>query len=243
MPPLSISSPVGDFVTHNQYCTSILNKHGIDFCCGGHIPLNTVCKRQNIDVANVFSELQGIATNKAVNHINWQDESLETLIHHILDTHHVYVKQELPRLSELVNKVASVYPLKEPWVTDLRLIWQELHDELTAHLQKEEQVLFPRVLEMCAAEKGADLPPFHCGSVQAPIQVMEIEHDHAGDALRKLRKITNNYTAPDNVCTTFKVMLQGLEEFEADLHQHVHKENNIMFAKALELENSLIHKL
>ncbi len=239
MSKLTINSPVGSFVTENQFSTAILNKYGLDFCCGGKQALDQACADKGLNAEQIFGELQATNASTSAEHVNWEESELKDLAQHILDTHHVYVKQELPRISELVNKVASVYALKAPFVTNLQLVWQALHDELAAHLQKEEQVLFPRVLEMCAAEQGTPLPAFHCGSVNSPINVMEVEHENAGEALRKMRELTSDYQAPEDACTTFKLMYQGLEAFEADLHQHVHKENNILFPKVLELEQSL----
>lgn len=241
MKQLTIDSPVADFVTDNHYCTTTLNKYGIDFCCGGQRPLSQACAEKNLDPENILTELAQSHPPADSESVNWGDAPLLQLTEHILDTHHVYVKQELPRLSALVDKVAAVYPLKYPWVTGLKETWDTLSAELEAHLMKEEQVLFPRIKELCQAEAGAALPAFHCGSVHAPIEVMEHEHDNAGEALRHMRKIANDYTPPADACTTFKLMLQGLEAFEADLHQHVHKENNIMFPKVLELETRLLN--
>lgn len=239
MTTLSINSALAEFVTQNQFCTAVLNRYGLDFCCGGQRTLQAACASKGLDADQVLNELTETAQSNEGDSVNWADESLLALADHILDTHHVYVKQEMPRLSELVEKVAAVYPLQYSWVTELNMIWGALRAELEAHLMKEEQVLFPRIKELCAAESGSALPSFHCGSVGAPVQVMEQEHDNAGEALRQMRTITNNYQAPENACTTFKLMLQGLEAFEADLHQHVHKENNILFPKTLDLEQAL----
>lgn len=239
MPELLINSPVCDFVTNNQHCTSILNEYALDFCCGGQTPLNDACSAKGLDPQQVYDQLMSVSLQSDDGTQNWAEASVLELAQHILDTHHVFVKHELPRISQLVEKVESVYKLQQPYLTELLAVWTHLHDELNAHLQKEEQILFPRIIELTAGVDGSPIPAFHCGSVSSPIQVMEIEHDHAGDALKTMRSLTTDYTIPEDACTTYKLMLQGLEAFEADLHQHVHKENNLLFPKVLELENVL----
>jgi regulator of cell morphogenesis and NO signaling len=159
--------------------------------------------------------------------------SLIELAEHIEETHHAYLREELPRLDFMTEKVSRVHGDKEPRLLRVREAFVALKAELEPHMMKEERVLFPIIREL---EASASRPEFHCGSVANPIRQMEHEHDQAGDALAIIREATDDFVPPEWACNTYRAMLDSLEKLEADMHQHVHKENNVLFPKAIEME-------
>jgi regulator of cell morphogenesis and NO signaling len=234
-----VSKTVREFAVEVPQATRLFEKLGIDYCCGGGKSLREACETANIPVDDVVSKLLSSAKEDASSsNADWSTEKLSDLADYIVAKHHVYVRQELPRLEQLLAKVASKHAPKHPELNKVQSNFHALSEELTSHLMKEEQILFPYVKELEAAgdDPGRTRPPMF-GSVKNPIHMMEIEHDSAGNALRELRNITNNFTAPEEGCFSYKALYQGLAEFEADLHQHIHLENNILFPRAIELES------
>jgi regulator of cell morphogenesis and NO signaling len=175
--------------------------------------------------------------NATTNRTNWQAAPLADLITHIKNTHHQYTRQEIARLGPLFDKVCSVHGNNHPELLQLRETFRGLAQELTTHLMKEEMVLFPYIerMEESVLQKEPILPP-PFGTVQNPVAMMEHEHDSAGNALRTLRATSNGYTAPPDGCVSYQTLYKTLAEFEADLHQHIHLENNILFPQAIALE-------
>jgi regulator of cell morphogenesis and NO signaling len=167
-------------------------------------------------------------------------DRLRNLITHILDKHHVFTKDELDRLDSFMTNVATVYAERRPEIERVKSLFFELKRELTTHMLKEEQVLFPYVEQMedAAINKTAPPRPFF-GTVRNPVRMMMMEHDAAGEMLRELRSLTNNYTAPEDACISYKTLYRALEELELDLHQHIHLENNILFPRVAEMESAL----
>lgn len=228
---------VGQIVVEHPDSARIFEKLGIDYCCGGKRPFDQVCGEKQLDAATVLRLLDCAPVPSRSDEKDWSNATLSQLCDHIESTHHKYLKDELPRLSQLAQKVAQVHGEKNPAMKRVAEIFEAFKIELTLHMAKEEQILFPlcRMLERSDA-----MPSFHCGSVQNPIAVMEHEHSDAGDALEQMRKLTDNYTPPDWACNTYRVLLKGLEQLEHDMHSHVHKENNILFPKAVAREKNLI---
>jgi len=166
--------------------------------------------------------------------VNAETMPLGELADHIEQTHHVYLRSMLPQLDELTNKVTSVHGEKEPRLNEIRNAFLALCEELSSHLMKEEHILFPMVRELDA---GDTAPEFHCGSLANPIRQMELEHNQAESALDSLRELTDNYSPPDWACDTYRAMLDALAHLDADLHQHIHKESNVLFPRAVEMES------
>lgn len=156
-----------------------------------------------------------------------------------MDTHHAYLRVELPRLDFMTRKVAAVHGQGEPRLLEIRHTFEALQEELASHILKEENMLFPMVRKIDAA---VEKPHFACGSLANPIQQMEREHDNAGGALEQLRELTDDYTPPEWACNTYRAMFQALYALELDMHQHVHKENNVLFPKALQREAQLAER-
>jgi regulator of cell morphogenesis and NO signaling len=230
---------VGELAVENPNVTRVFEKFGIDYCCGGHRPLADACAAAKVSVDDVLRGIEQADAQSAKGAVqrNWQKESLSALIEHISGTHHVYVKEELPRLLQLAAKVVAAHGERHPELLAVQQIVGNLGQELSAHLMKEEQILFPYVTQAeRSATTGAPLPHSCFGTVQNPVRMMMMEHDAAGVALRELRQTTSNYAVPADGCVSYKTLYEALEAFEKDLHQHIHLENNILFPRALELE-------
>jgi regulator of cell morphogenesis and NO signaling len=169
---------------------------------------------------------------------DWRQATLTSLIEHITRTHHAYVRQELPRIGQMLEKVVAKHGPNHPEVVEVAQVFRALAEELGGHLLKEEQILFPYITqaEACKAKSGAPAPSSCFGTVQNPIRMMMFEHDNAGAALRELRQLSGDYTAPADACATYQALYQALAALEADLHQHIHLENNLLFPRAVALE-------
>jgi regulator of cell morphogenesis and NO signaling len=214
---------------------------GIDYCCGGSKPLGEACAAAKVSLPELLEKLEAAqnASQTSDTGKNWQSESQRDLVRHIIDTHHGYIRAEVPRLLEMSAKVASKHGPSHPEVIQVQEIFEALAQEIEMHLFKEEHMLFPYIVELddaVAAGQGAPQPMF--GTVQNPVRMMLLEHDSAGTALRELRQVTSNYTVPPDACVTFLTLYRELQAFEADLHQHIHLENNILFPRAIEMESS-----
>lgn len=215
----------------------ILEQHGLDYCCGGKRSLDEACRTKGLDPAAVLGELGGLADGADAGK-DWRSAPLQELAQHILRTHHEYLKLNLPALAQRMQKVVSVHGSKDPDVLPrMAAVYDALRAELELHLHKEEVILFPFLVEYGQAEaQGKPVPPAPFGSIANPITVMEREHDSAGDALAELRSLTHDYTLPAYACSTVQALYGGLRELEADLHVHIHLENNILFPRAIALE-------
>lgn len=228
---------VGTLVVSRPARANVFERFGIDYCCGGKRPLDEVCAERGLDLDKIRQALKACdEANESLEETDWAKASLVELADHIVRTHHDFLREELPRLATLLDKVATVHGGRHPEMPVCRDIFWSFKAGLEAHMQKEETILFPL---MRVLESETHVTPFHCGSIANPIRVMESEHDHAGDALAQMRELTNGFRAPPDGCTTFAVLMHGLKRLEADMHQHVHKENNILFPRALELERKI----
>jgi len=208
----------------------------IDYCCGGNKPLVEACKSAGVQVDNVIA-LLGALSKPDSNNQDFQKLSLNELVNHILETHHVFTKSEMTRLEALTDKVIGAHGSNHPELFKVGDLFRQLCADLKPHMFKEEQVLFPYIaaLEQATAQnRPVPFAPF--GTVANPIRVMMTEHDTAGDILRLLRAVTSDYKVPADACISYQTLYNALENFEKDLHQHIHLENNILFAKAAEME-------
>ena len=230
---------VRELVQEFPGATRVFEKLGIDYCCGGNRPLQEACSTANLSVDEVLDSLEAAeqAAHATQPLRDWQKEPLADLVAHINHTHHNYTREKMARLGPLFAKVCSVHGKNHPELEHMRTVFQGLAQELTMHMMKEEMMLFPYIVRMEEAviQKEPILPPSF-GSVQNPVNMMEHEHDSAGEALRALRESSANYTAPADACVSFQTLYQALAAFEADLHLHIHLENNILFPRAVEME-------
>ena len=220
--------------------TRLFEKLRIDYCCGGHKPLAEACASAGVDVADVMEMLAGVTQSEDTAALDFQNVSVPDLITHILDTHHVFTKSEMGRLQSLTDKVIGAHGANHPELLHVRELWQKLCADLTPHMFKEEQILFPYMIALAQAADhkwAAPFAPF--GTVNNPIRMMMREHDTAGEIVRELRTLTSDYKPPADACISYQTLYQALENFERDLHQHIHLENNILFPKSLAMESSL----
>jgi regulator of cell morphogenesis and NO signaling len=230
---------VGELATENFAATRVFEKLGIDYCCGGGQSVEQACRAANVRVDEVMKSIEaaGRSTPASAEDRHWQNEPLAHLIAYIQDRHHKYTREEIARLNPLFEKVCSVHGVNHPELLKMREIFHGLAAELTQHMMKEEMVLFPYVIRLeDAGTRKEPAPSAPFGTVKNPVAMMVHEHDSAGEALRALRQASRGYTPPEDACLSFKTLFTALAEFEADLHQHIHLENNILFPRAVDLE-------
>jgi len=227
-----LNKTLSQIVTENFLAAPVFEKYGLDYCCKGKRQLQKVCTENGISAEGLISEL-GQAMASDVPSREFNNMSLTELAEYIVRVHHTYVKIQMPQILGYIQRVATKHGDSFPYMREVYTLFFELKEEMDQHMIKEEKILFPRIklLELQAA--GDQQRTF----IQSPVEVMEAEHDHAGTTMERIRKLTSDYTAPQQACTTFRLALDSLEAFEKDLHLHVHLENNILFPRALELFN------
>ena len=232
-----IESTVGQLVVERPSRARVFEKLGIDYCCGGKKRLQQAIVEKGLDSQKVVAELEEelIGHESEPVDCNWSTASLTHLCDHIEKTHHAYLKEELPRIEFLTHKVAARHGDRRPELIEIHRILLGLQDELVSHMMKEERVLFP----ICRQLDKAEQLKTHCGSIANPIAQMVHEHDDAGVALARISELTSNYTPPTDACNTYRATFDALRRLEHDMHQHVHKENNILFPKAQRMEKLL----
>lgn len=235
MGPFNIHSTVGEMVAEHPALSRVLEELGIDYCCGGKQTLEEACGKKGLDPRSVVTKLELAQSNakKKRDAVDAAAMSLSELANHIEQVHHAYLHTELPRVDRMMEKVASVHGEKDPRIPEVRKWFLALAEELSSHMVKEERILFPMIRQL---ERGEEVPTFHCGTIANPIRQMELEHDRAGLALERLRELTNNYSSPEWACGTYRALLDALAHLERDMHQHIHKENNVLFPRAVEME-------
>ncbi len=227
---------VGEIVAGQPLLSRVFERLGIDYCCGGKRTLAAACAAKGLDAATVAVMLDAAATLAGARPaIDPAAMSLTALADHIEETHHAYLKEELPSLVEKADRVAAKHAWRDPRVTEVAATTRALAEEMFMHMVKEEQILFPLVRQFESAGSAAS----HCGSISNPIRVMESEHEDAGGAVARLRELTDGFTPDAEACNTHRALLAGLAHLETDLHEHVHKENNVLFPRAMALEEQL----
>ena len=235
MSTFQVNDTVGDVVARRPLLSRVFEEAGIDYCCGGKKTLDEVCRERGLDSRAFLVTLEESALAPAGESVvDAAAMSLTELVDHIEQTHHTYLRSEFPRLDKMTEKVASVHGERNSRLHQIREEFLALTAELSSHMMKEEQILFPMVRQLDAS---TTTPTFRCGSLVNPIRQMESEHSHAGSALEKLRDLTDGYTPPDWACNTYRAMLDAFVRLEHDLHVHIHKENNVLFPRALEMES------
>lgn len=233
MAQVDLNSSVGNWVAVHPQTSRVFEALQIEYCCRGGKSLEQACWDRGLDPKQVAQQLEQAITEDEDSTENWLDASLTELCDHIEQTHHAYLKDELPRLTEMVAKVVDAHGEHHPELATVQEVFATLKAELMPHMFKEEQVLFPAIRQL---EQLPNKPSFPFGTVGNPIRMMEQEHDDAGYALSRLHTLTHDYQAPDGACNTYRAMLAGLRYLERDMHRHVNKENSILFPRAIELE-------
>ena len=238
---LDTAKTVREAALSNPAATRVFEKLGIDYCCGGNKSIEQACGEANLKIQQVLESLNLAlsASDSRQEGKTWLTEPLADLIAHINTTHHKYTREEIGRLRPLFDKVCNVHGDKHSELQQLRHDFHALAQELSTHMMKEEVVLFPYIerMEEAVIAREPVLPaPF--GTVRNPVAMMMHEHDSAGNLLRSMRDLSNGYQPPANACVSYKTLYSALAEFERDLHQHIHLENNILFPRAIEMERS-----
>ncbi|MCL6220587.1 iron-sulfur cluster repair di-iron protein [Zunongwangia pacifica] len=233
------TNTVAQTVTENIKAAHVFKKYGIDFCCGGNVTIENACKKAKIDQAKLISDLENIDQVTDLNH-DYKSWDADFLADYIFNIHHTYVEESIPLILQYGKKVTKVHGHHYTELSEIFRLFEEVAAELGGHLKKEELILFPFVKKLVEAKRTktkVDTPQFQ--TVDYPIKMKEEEHETAGEIMRQIAILTNNYTPPEGACNTFRAYYAKLDEFEQDLHKHVHLENNILFPKALALEKEV----
>lgn len=235
----TIHTPINDFIAEDVRRTGVFEELSIDSCCGGHRTLAEACAEKGIDPEAVLNRLMsGSTENDAVATVTeGMDGSLAEAVDHLTLTHHTFLKEALPRLADLLDKVVNAHVARHPELNTVQELFGELRADLEPHLMKEEQVLFPMIKQL---ESSGGTAEMHCGSLQNPIRVMLAEHEQTLTLFEKIRAVTGNFRMPEDGCESYRLLLTGLDELEMDTRLHIQKENEILFPQVLALEEGAL---
>lgn len=235
-----LQKQIGELVAQDYRTAVIFSNYGIDFCCKGNRQIDEVCTKKKINTAQIEAELDAILNAKTTGEPDFKQWPLDLLADYVEKTHHRYVESKSQPLLQFLDKLCKVHGARHPELFTINKAFIELAQELASHMKKEELILFPFIKKLVQAEltnQKIDQP--HFGSVENPIDMMEHEHETAGDLLRIIENETSGYQPPADACNTYRVTYAMLKEFEEDLHKHIHLENNILFPKSIQLEKRL----
>lgn len=228
---------VGHIVAERFETAQVFARHGIDFCCHGNFPFEEACQKRNVNPETVARELDSLAGTAAAPTFN--EWPIDLLVDYVLKIHHRGIRTLGPQTAELLAKVVNRHSANHPELHEVQSLFNQALEDLENHLQKEEHVLFPYICEMCLAqEENRKAMPFHCGTVQYPITVMEEEHGNEGLRFERIAALTGNFSVPEDACPSYRLAMQQLRQFKDALHEHIHLENNIIFPKALAMERT-----
>lgn len=234
MSPVDSSRSLADLVTESPARARVFERFGLDYCCHGSRSLAAACESARVDPDMVVAALLETMPAPAP----WNGAGIDGVVEHIEMTHHRYLRESLPRLDALFDRVIEVHGERHPELLDVRTTFHALCADLEPHMLKEERVLFPACRALAESDVPVDLP---FGSVGNPISVMEHEHDEVAELLERLREQTDGFRLPDDACASYRALYEGLAELVADTHLHVHTENNVLFPRVLERERALRH--
>lgn len=231
------NTTIGEFVAKDFRTAAVFSKFGIDFCCKGNRTIEEASEKKGADSQTILAEIKAVLESKTDNSIDFNSWPLDLLADYIEKTHHRYVVEKTQVLLPFLNKLCKVHGPSHPELLEINELFLGCAADMAQHMKKEELILFPFIKNMVKAMLTDELlvQP-HFGTVENPIEMMKHEHENEGDRFRKIAELTNNYTPPSYACNTFKVTYAMLQEFEKDLHKHIHLENNILFPAAIALE-------
>lgn len=238
---ITATSIVRDLAVEIPGATRVFEGLGIDYCCGGNNPLTDACSKAGLAVEDVVSKLEDAnrAATKGDEDRDWRAEPVTALVSHILDTHHAFDRGELARIEPLLAKVVSVYRERRQELIEIQTIFTAMKLDLLSHMMKEEQVLFPYIVELQeAVSRGEDKPVPFFGTVRNPVRMMMTEHDTVGDMLKSMRQLSSNFVVPSDACVSYAALYEALAGLESDLHKHIHLENNLLFPRVIEMEGN-----
>lgn len=225
---------VADILLENPKAAGVFKKFHIDYCCKGKTLFEEACEEAGLDPEELQDQIDKAGENPAFN-MRAQEWGLDFLADYIVHNHHQYVRDTTPDLLALSEKVARVHGNRHPELLEINATIYAIADELLQHMVKEEQTLFPAIKKLYRKES---LSGFPFATIQAPINMMEMEHANAGDGFERIRELSDNFTVPEDACTSYRLLFDMMQAYEDDLHQHVHLENNILFPKAIDLEEA-----
>lgn len=225
---------IGELVAEDYRTASVFKSFGIDFCCNGNRNISDACAKKNLDVDVVMAALQEVTVKADSTNTDFNAWPLDLLADYIEKTHHRYVRSKIVEIMPFLNKVARVHGDNHPELKEVEQLFKDSALELSEHMLKEEKILFPFIRKMVTNETATAIPAF--GSIENPIAMMKHEHENEGERFRKIASLANDYTPPADACNTYRVTFALLKEFEENLHLHIHLENNILFPKAIEME-------
>lgn len=231
---------IGELVAHDYRTASVFKNHGIDFCCQGNRTIGDACETKQIAFEPILEELKAVIQKESTDTTNFETWPIDLLADYIEKKHHRYVKDKTMEITPYLNKICQVHGKNHPELYEIKSLFFESAEQMALHMNKEETILFPYVRKIVAAkieDSNLEKPSF--GQVSSPIQVMMAEHLDEGLRFEKISNLSNKYTVPTDACNTYSVAYALLKEFEQDLHMHIHLENNILFPKAIEIENEL----
>ncbi len=228
---------IGLFVAEDYRTAAVFSKYKIDFCCNGNRTIEEACNKKGIDSNILMNEIDAILNSNRGETIDYKSWPLDLLIDYIEKKHHRYVEEKIPVLRQFLDKLCRVHGEHHPELLKINELFTASAGELASHMKKEELVLFPFVKQLVKAKLNSEavrVPQF--GTVENPIAMMKHEHDNEGERFRQIAELTSNYNPPADACNTYTVTFAMLDEFEKDLHLHIHLENNILFPEAIKLE-------
>lgn len=231
---------VGQLVAQNFRAAEVFKKYGIDFCCKGGKLLEDVCREKNLDITQIENELMEKFTgNIKLAEDTYNNLPIDQLAEHIQATHHKYVRESIPVLLAYLNKINQVHGGRHPELAEILEEFSQSADELMHHMIKEETILFPAVMKVAeCTQNGRQVPSFFFGPLSNPIGSMQEEHSIEGDRFARMAQLSNNFTPPEDACTTYRVAYMKLNEFADDLFTHIHLENNVLFPKVQEMAHN-----
>lgn len=230
---------IGEIVAEDYRTAQIFKNYDIDFCCKGNRSIKEVCESNSMDPETLLQEIETLQSQTTEAQTDYQSWPLDLLADYIEKKHHRYVDQKIPVLKEYLEKLCRVHGNRHPELFEITEHFKTCGGELTVHMKKEELVLFPFIRKMVNAAPAETILQPYFGSVENPIEMMKHDHDAEGERFRKISLLSDGYTPPEDACGTYRVTYALLQEFEADLHLHIHLENNILFPKAIALEKQL----
>ncbi len=239
---ITSNSLVSDIVRENFKTAQIFEENNIDFCCGGNITLQEASERNNLKAQEIIALIAPVMETQDRDSKFIENLPLDQLCNYIEETHHAYINENTPFIQQKLEKLCNVHGDNHPELFEVKELFDGAVGNLTAHMQKEEMILFPHIRNLVKAKNGQldEVPGM--GNILGPISVMKEEHEIEGERFRKLVQITDRYTIPADGCNTYQITYKTLEDFDKDLHRHIHLENNILFPKAVELENELVNQ-
>lgn len=228
---------IGHFVAEDYRTAAVFSKYNIDFCCNGNRTVEEACDKKGIDCSMIIDEINTILNQQQGETINYKSWPLDLLMDYIEKKHHRYIEGKIPVIGQFLDKLCRVHGERHPELYKINELFTGSAGDLTSHMKKEELILFPFIKQLAKAKLncGALKPP-HFGTVENPIAMMKDDHDNEGERFRKIAELSDNYNPPEDACNTYKVTFAMLDEFEKDLHLHIHLENNILFPEAIKLE-------